>query len=80
MIVLQILLDHRQQCLQGFRVGARRRRRQQRPYSERFWLGFGLDEFAMQNISAAADDPHGHHIADRQQNDTENTDFKHSYT
>ncbi|WP_454629299.1 hypothetical protein [Bradyrhizobium cenepequi] len=80
MTVLQILLDHCQQCLQGFRVGSWRGRWHQRPYAERLKLGFGLDELAVQNVGAAADDPHGHPIACRQQNDTENTDFKHGYT
>ncbi|WP_208826800.1 hypothetical protein [Bradyrhizobium neotropicale] len=80
MTVVQILLDHCQQGLQRVRAGARRGRRQQRTYSERLGLGLSLDEFAVQNISAAADDPHGHRIAGRQQNDTENADFKHDYT
>jgi hypothetical protein len=80
MTVLQILLDHYQQCPQGFRVGSWRGRRHQRPYSKRLRLGLGLNELAVQNISAAAHDPPGHPIAGRQQNDTKNTDFKHGYT
>ncbi|MFH0297806.1 hypothetical protein AAFX91_11270 [Bradyrhizobium sp. 31Argb] len=80
MTVVQILLDHRQQRLQGFRVGAWRGRRHQRTDAERLKVGPGLDEFAVQNISAAADEPHGHPIAGRQQNDTEYADFKHDYT
>jgi len=41
---------------------------------------FELDELAVQNVVAAAHDPEGRPVANRQQNEYQNTDFEHGRT
>jgi hypothetical protein len=46
----------------------------------KFRLWAGLDELAMQNVVAAAQDEKGRPIANREQDYAENTDLKHRST